>query len=331
VNSPATALRASVASLEQAAQWYATLRDDRVTESDQRAWRAWLAQSPDHETAWAHIDAVSRKFDPLRGFGTPGTAAAMVGLDTARAKARGRRRALNALGAGAGLGLAAWLGWRYTPLPGLAMALRSDLHTGVGERRELALADGSRVWLNTRTALQVHWGPQERRLVLLAGEILVRTAPDAPQRPFCVDTGHGSLQALGTRFTVHGSGRSTRLDVFEGLVDIRTRGGQALRVPAGQAVEFDAQAISALRAAERMREAWSRGSLLADNLPLGQLLDEVGRYRHGHISVAPEVAGLQVMGVFPASDPEQALAMLEQALPIRVRRSLPWWTTVEAR
>ena len=27
----------------------------------------------------------------------------------------------------------------------------------------------------------------------------------------------------------------------------------------------------------------------------------------------------------------RALAMLEQNLPIRVRRTLPWWTTVEAR
>ncbi|MBV7541611.1 FecR domain-containing protein [Acidovorax sp. sic0104] len=329
---PAPALRASVASLEQAAQWYATLRDDRATESDQLAWRTWLAQSPEHEAAWAHIDTVSRKFDPLRGLGPPGTAAAVAGLDVARAKAVGRRSALNALGGGLGLGVVAWLGWRHTPLPALAMArLRADHHTGTGERRDLALADGSRVWLNTRTALQVRLNARERRLVLLAGEILVDTARDALQRPFYVDTAHGRLQALGTRFTVRDTEGRVRLNVFEGLVEIHTHGGKVLRVPAGQAAGFDAETVSALQDADRLREAWSRGSLPADSLPLGSLLEELGRYRHGHISVAPEVAGLQVMGVYPADDPEQALYMLEQALPIRVRRALPWWTTVEAR
>lgn len=44
-----------------------------------------------------------------------------------------------------------------------------------------------------------------------------------------------------------------------------------------------------------------------------------------------EVAKLSVMGVYPTNDMARALAMLESALPIRVKRSLSWWVTLEAR
>ncbi|MDQ8022018.1 MAG: FecR family protein [Moraxellaceae bacterium] len=324
-------LRPGVQSLEQAAQWYAILLDANVADSDRHAWKAWLAQSPEHQAAWVHIENVSRKFAPLRQHGAQGSAAAVASVKATRSVLAGRRQALSSLGGVVGLGVLAWLGWRHTPLPELVAALRADHHTGVGERRELVLADGSRVWLNTATALQVRFDTGMRRLVLLSGEILIDTAADNLQRPFYVDAPHGRLQALGTRFTVRQIEDRTRLDVFDGVVEIRSHRGVTLRVPAGKAALLDAEGVSVPVDADRMREAWSRGGLPADDLPLGALLEEIGRYRRGHISVAPEVAELKVMGVYPADDPDRALAMLEQSLPIRVRRSLPWWITVEAR
>lgn len=324
-------VRPGVRSLEQAAQWYACLRDDKVTRADRTAWQTWLAQSPENRAAWTHIERVSRKFEPLRGYGPKGTAAAAAGVEAARSRAKTRRQALNVLAGALGLGVSAWVSWRHTPLPSLVMGVVADQHTGTGERRELLLTDGSRVWLNTRTAIKVDYGSDQRRVVLLEGEILVQTAADSLQRPFTVDTGHGRLRALGTRFAVRETDDRTRLDVFEDAVEVHTRAGVTLRVEAGHAVGFDADTVSAAGNADRMHEAWSRGRLPADNMPLGELLKELERYRYGHISVAPEVAGLEVMGVFPADDPERALAMLEETLPIRVRRSLPWWITVEAR
>lgn len=325
------ATQASVASLEQAARWYATLRDENASEQDHAAWRAWLARSAEHAGAWQYIEAVSRRFDPLRGSGASGAAAAAAGVKVARQPALKRRRLLNGLAGAAGLGLVGWLGWRHTPLPEILVALGGDQRTGTGERRELGLDDGSRVWLNTRTSIQVDYQDRLRRLVLLAGEILIETAPDPQARPFYVQTRPGRLQALGTRFTVQLADHQIRLDVFDGAVEILTRAGETGRIEAGQAARFDARAVTPLGSADRVRAAWTRGRLPADHLPLGELLAELGRYRHGHISVAPEVAGLKVMGVYPTDDTDRALIMLEQSLPIRVRRPLPWWTTVEAR
>lgn len=322
---------ASVESLAQAADWYAALRDESACEQDRLAWRAWLQASPENGRAWEHIDAVSRRFDPLRGPQAGALPATVAGVEAARRGPLRRRRLLNGLAGVLGLGVAGWLGWRQAPVAQLVAALGSDHHTGLGERREIVLADGTRTWLNTATALRVDYRHSARSLVLRGGEILVDTAEDAQARPFYVQTRFGRLQALGTRFTVRLTEAHTRLDVFGGAVEIRTAAGPVHRVDSGHAASFDAETVTALGHAAPVREAWRQGRLPADDAALGDLLAELGRYRRGHISVAPEIAHLKVMGVYPTDDTDLALAMLERHLPIRVRRKLPWWTTVEAR
>ena len=67
------------------------------------------------------------------------------------------------------------------------------------------------------------------------------------------------------------------------------------------------------------------------DIPLSEVLRELARYQTGHLGASAEVADIRVLGSYPLAQPERALAMLEAALPIRVQRSLPWWTTVQAR
>jgi len=77
--------------------------------------------------------------------------------------------------------------------------------------------------------------------------------------------------------------------------------------------------------------AWTRRLLLADNLPLGDFVRELSRYRRGYLGCAPEVAGLRLVGAYPLGDHEAVFAMLEDSLPIKVRHILPWWVTITAR
>ena len=314
--------------LQEAAQWYAVLRDEEATAQDRAAWRAWLDQGPLHAQAWTHIEAVSRRFEPLHSSSASPQAAASA-LVHARMP---RRRTLNGLGALVGLGVLGWGAWRHTPLPGLALAQWADHRTSIGEVRRLALADGTQLWLNTASALDVDYGAALRRVRLVRGEVLIETAADgAAGRPFVADSAHGRMRALGTRFTVRQLPDATALAVTEGAVEVRTTGGALRVVPAGEQVRFDADGILATGAADPARQAWARGVLLADDMALRDLAAELGRYRAGHLAVAPEVAGLRVMGAYPLSDTDHALAMLADTLPVQVRRVLPWWVVIEAR
>lgn len=323
---PLSAQKPSHAILQQAADWYARLHADPHDASAGEAWRRWHGQSEAHRQAWQYVERVARRFATLQ---EDGDAAART-LRTARRTDLSRRQALRTLGVASGGALLGWLGWRATPLPQLLMAWQADYRTATGELRDFLLADGTHLWLNGATALDADYRPERRRLRLFAGEVLIETA--AETRPFVVDTEQGSLRALGTRFSVTQQDGFTRLAVFDGAVEVRAAGSGATRiVEAGQQLRFDRQAIGAGEPAAAARQAWARGILVAGDIPLAEFVEELSRHHRGHLAVAPEIAGLRVMGTYPLHDSGQVLAMLESALPIVIHRPLPWWTSLEAR
>jgi transmembrane sensor len=210
------------------------------------------------------------------------------------------------------------------------LAWAADYRTGTGEIREVALPDGTRVWLDTASAFNKDFRVDLRRLHLVAGEILVTTAADAT-RPFVVDTAHGRMRALGTRFTVRLESEQTFLAVYQGAVEVRTAGtGTTVVIPAGRQTYFGADRVQAAAPADPAREAWSRGDLIARDLPLEAVVKELSRYSPGHIGVTPDVAQRRVFGTFPLRNVDATLAMLSDAAQVRIRRPLPWWTTIEA-
>jgi transmembrane sensor len=68
--------------------------------------------------------------------------------------------------------------------------------------------------------------------------------------------------------------------------------------------------------------------LVVDNARLGDLVHELGRYRRGHLGVAPEVADLRITGSFPLHDTDKALSALLPTLPVQIERHTPYWVTV---
>ena len=71
--------------------------------------------------------------------------------------------------------------------------------------------------------------------------------------------------------------------------------------------------------------------LVVDNVPLSELIDELGRYRSGYLGVAPEVANLRITGSFPLNDTNLALTSLLPTLPVQIEQHSPWWVTVVAK
>ncbi len=193
-----------------------------------------------------------------------------------------------------------------------------------------SLADGTRLWLNSGTALNMNFSAEQRELKLYSGEILIITGNDP--RPFVVDTPQGRLRPIGTRFSVREQDGRTLLNVYQGSVQVSCGDTHQTRiVPAGQGVNFNRQSLSATQHAQPGREAWMKGVLMANDMRLGDFIDELASYRHGHLGIDPQVANPRGMGIFPLEDTDQVLAMLEQVLPVRIERRFAWWVTVVAR
>lgn len=314
--------------MEQAAEWFALLRSGEATAADRVQWQVWLNSSAENKQAWYYVECISERFKPIQNSPKRRNAANVFRAVNSRP---GRRRQI-VLGIASlmGTSLLSWVTWRYSPLPGIALAWTADYHTGTGEVREITLSDGTRVWLNAASAFNEDYRNNQRRLHLVAGEILIQTATDA-FRPFVVDTPQGQLRALGTRFNIRLDQTGAFMAVYEGAVEVRTATGTTAIIPAGQQTRFTSVSLAAVEPADPAREAWIRGVLIAQNIPLAEVVQELRRYHNGHLGIAPEVANLPVFGSYPANDPDRALAMLESVMPIRVRRTLPWWVSIEPR
>ncbi len=309
--------------LEQAARWFAELSSGQASLAQHKRWQAWLDASLQHAQAWRYVEQISQRFEPIKH--SPERGAAIIAFGRAR---HSRRQLLRSLALVAGSAASGWGAWRLSPLPEVATAWLADVSTGTGETRQIALPDGTRVWLNAESAFDYLAGPRQRGLHLLRGEVLIETAADA--RPFRVQTPQGHLQPLGTRFSVRLLQAQTALAVFEGQVEVRNEAG-VIRVPAGQQLWFGPERLGVLEPAEPARQAWPGGLLLARRMPLADVVQELRPYVRGHLGVASEITGLPVFGSFPLQDPPRALAMLEAALPLRIERPFPWWTHLAAR
>jgi len=316
--------------MEQAAEWYALLRSGEASAAERQQWQQWVERKAEHREAWGYVERIGRRFSPLQS--SPDRDAAVTAFgQAASAGRRGRRQLLLGLAGALGIAGLGWTAWRQTPLPIVASTWGADQRAGIGETRRVALADGTEVWLKALSAFDVDYGATLRRLQLVAGELLIATAPD-PARPFVVDTAQGRLQALGTRFTVRGEEDGVVVAVHEGAVRIDTAVSRASGiVPAGRQARFTADTVDAILPVNPAREAWTRGVLVADDTPLADVVAELRRYHFGHLAVAPEVARLHVFGSYPLQDTGRALDMLASVLPVRVRRTLPWWISIEPR
>jgi transmembrane sensor len=303
--------------IRQAAEWLVELQSDEVTPRMRGAWTRWREAHPDHEAAWQRVQSLAGR---LRSLPEPLAYAALAPA-SGRPSRRHTIKVLTLLAIAAGGGV---LVSRQAP------SWMADQRTQVGQRGQVTLPDGSRVDLNTDSAIDLRFNGQQRRVVLLRGEILVTTARDvvSPSRPFLVETGYGSLQALGTRFSVRLHDEDCEIQVFEGAIEVQAAQGAPYVVNAEERARLGAAGTVAAGPAQRGSLGWTQGMLLANDMPLRDFLAELGRHRQGYLGCDPTVAGLKVSGSFPLADTDRILGVLQADLPIQVQQFTPYWTRV---
>jgi transmembrane sensor len=305
--------------LQQAAEWFALLQSGSVSAGERRAWAAWLEQ-PEHAQAWAKVERISGQFQPLTRDAVGRSAGAML-----HGRQPNRRQALKVLSVlcgGAALSLAGGsLPWRQWA---------ADERTAVGEIRDLRLADGSRLWLGTDTAVDIAFDATARSLALYRGELLIDAPASRRARPLLLTSREGRVRSeQAARFSLRQEDGRTRLSVFTGVVDIQLDGFATTSVSAGQQTEFGPRHVAPLSAARAEHQAWASGVLLADNQRLEDFLAELSRYRHGYLGCDPRIADLRVVGAFPLADTERVLDALAATLPVRIERRMGWWVSLE--
>lgn len=295
------------------------LQSPPVANATLARWQAWRAADPQHEQAWQRIERFSQRFASL----SHNTDIAHATLAAPEPDRRRALKALTLLVAGGGL---LWCARDSRPV----QDWRADYVSHVGEQLPITLADGTRVLLNTDSAIAVHFDNGMRRLQLIRGEVHIDTGRD--DRPLWVLTRQGRAQPLGTRFSVRDSNDDCQVAVSAGAVAVYPgQASQPARVlNAGEQATFNTQQLGPSRALTEQAKAWTDGIIIASEQRLEDFLHELSRYRPGHLGCARAVADRRVSGTFPVANTDRILQTLGATLNLRVRYFTQWWVTLEA-
>ncbi|NVE00168.1 FecR domain-containing protein [Massilia sp. BJB1822] len=298
---------------EQAAAWLA--RRDRGDWGAVQEWELenWLLQATAHRVAFLRLESIWRRADALDAL-----APAPQALPSARPAMPDR---FGYWRAAAGLALAS----------GLALMAASLLQgespqvyaTRLGENKTVALAEGSRITLNTATQLRASMAADKRMVWLDSGEAFFDVAPDST-RPFVIEAGVGRITVLGTRFSVRREAGKVSVLVAEGKVRVRQDGKEVVLSGNGTAALDKGGIAQSQVSPEQMRGrlGWREGRLILDQMPLAQAAAEFNRYNNRKIVIAdPEVAAIKVGGSFSPTNVDGFTHLLELGFGLRAERA----------
>ncbi|WP_338526978.1 FecR family protein [Pseudomonas batumici] len=300
---------------DEAATWFVRVQEAPLSAGQQAEFDAWRHAHPLHQ----------EEFDLLQGLWSATDLLPRARLqalcETPPARA-GRRPLLRfALAAGVAavaLGLGLFSGLNH-PAPYSATFV-----TVLGERRQVALPDGSIIDLDSRSRVRVDYQPDRRNVELEQGEAMFSVEHDS-SRPFVVQAGVGKVTVTGTRFDVRRDPAQTRVVVEAGTVKVQGREARDedfVNLTAGQGTRVDEQGRVAPAEPVNAGEltAWRSGKLVFNNARLSDVVQEVSRYRDKPLGVAsPAVGNLRLTCVFKTNDTEALLKALPNILPVAVR------------
>lgn len=370
----------------EAADWLVRLTDTGPTQDEPDAdpaapraeFYAWLTQSRRHletflETAatfekLGSIDS-SKKIDVRSLLDNPAAnvvplfdarasepdAASMAPMSERRPKWRGRLIAGAALAATM-VAIALILGWPLYSKPHYV--------TSVGEQRSWRLDDGSVVYLNTHSRLDVEFSKTVRQVRLLEGQALFVVEHDTA-RPFIVDTGTASIRAIGTQFDVYRRSTGTEVAVVEGVVQVaasntapaeagsaspslgpindrrpsRPKGAAAVpssptntgapaqTLAAGEEASItNGQVIKHLADDVNNAVAWRQRQLVFRRATLAEVADEFNRYNQTQIHIEGDaLRGKRLSGTFSADHPQALIMYLSKDPSLSVQSNGDLW------
>ena len=318
---------------EEAAAWIWRMDSTVVAAADRQAFDAWLRQDPRHRRAAEELSAVWGALDGLAEAKREEKIATFT-QNVKRPLLQHPRRwwfAAAAMLAAVAVG-AMWLE-RGGELQTWA--------TAVGQQRNITLADGSIVSLNTNTIVETDLRPQTREIYLRKGEAHFQVAHDR-SRPFLVHAGDAVVRAVGTAFEVRVlTDQHVDVVVNEGRVEVQTTVAMPASATPSTHPRPPATTVRALSAGERLSTAgrdyavtpitaqqlsselaWREGAIIFDGEPLSEAIAEIERYTDARIIISdPQIAGLRVGGRFRTGDMQEFFDALQTALPVSIRHT----------
>ncbi len=196
-----------------------------------------------------------------------------------------------------------------------------EISTPKGERRQLALADGSTVWLNAESTIKY---PEkfdgDTREIYLEGEAYFDVAKN-PAKPFKVHTDDFTTQVLGTSFNVlaYADQATITVSLDEGKVAL-SYGENSVNLEPGTKGRFDKKSHSIDKSAiSNKHNLWHSNILDFDNITLAQAAQSLERWFGKKIVIEnTTLKGCRITASFNNPTIDDALEIIASTLSLHV-------------
>ena len=339
----------------KASEWLVALKDDPANGELRSQFERWLAASPAHARDWAEMSrtldvmgrtqpvhrqewqafATERKADRISTGNVAGGFQNKAGAGSTGAASRNRhsgrtarRRWVQGL-----MAVAACLALVFGP--DFVLRMRADHATGTAQQQEVRLADGSTIRLAPKSAIDVAYGSDARRVRLLKGEAFFEVKHDAGH-PFTVEAQSVEIKDIGTAFDVRIGPVGTEVAVRQGLVEVNAAEGAPIvseRLEPGDWMRVaPGGKVARGRIAADEVASWTQGQLIAKSRPVAEVVDALRPYFSGLIILrGGDLADQPLTGVYNLADPLDALYAVARAQGATIHRISPWILVVSGR
>lgn len=333
--------RLDAIAISEASAWCLRLAEGRLPPEARAEFDAWRDVDPRNASAFEDVvrtwqaleqthlspDLIAMRRSALDSF-RRGHAA-----QWSRSSTRWRRSAAAIAAGVAVIGITAGLWSRFVP---------DRYEAGVGERRVIALEDGSKVSLDARSEVFVRYSGQRRELWLRRGRAKFQVARDA-LRPFSVSAGDKMVVATGTQFSVELLSSQVHVILYQGSVEVLAEHGSALQPvrwrpepdapaePAGtqklrpgrELVIAPAASEATLVAADPVRSlSWEAGQLVFNDETLLSAVERMNRYADVPLAIGdPAIGHIRISGTFLAGDTAAFVEGITGIFPVRVSKA----------
>jgi len=335
---------------EQAREWFVAYDEGPLDAQETAAFLTWLRASPVHVAAFLRVsriasdlkaaaDAPDFAFEALleEARTDNGNHVAEIGSLNAQGgrpiPRRPHTRSTWAL-AGGVAALIVGVSLLWWSRDGERFGLPRTYDTAHGEQAAWPLPDGSTLHLDTGGSATVHYSKTERVIDLNRGQALFEVARGDGRR-FRVSAGEAQVLAVGTEFDVYRRSDVTLVTVVAGTVAVYASApplpssgiappGPSLRVSGGQQLGVEAGKLwpEPVAADTKAATAWLQHQIVAEDRPLGEIVEEFNRYARVSIGIDdPALMALRVSGRFDVYDTESFVAFLSSLEGVTIERT----------